>query len=355
MANDVAPSTTKANQIKASEVKSAVFGVKEATTAATVYNALVKLSALDSVNLPATALNANLKADYLAAKNAATINGETSVSALRSAVVTTADSAALTTAATGIVALTETSTTAEVKAALQKLADVTSHTADKFDMTKVNDNSLVDYLAVLDTKTEPAVNSAAEVNAIIASVNGKKNASANLATVKDTSATVAQVRDALTEIASSADSNTVTAAYLNASSQVKLEVAQLVIDNRSELVANLTSGVVTADVDTPTYANAVLESALAEHVTEIASFNAIGKLSEATITSTKTALDGFAYPTYTALSATQKLSVAEEINKLAKTVSGSSVALDFSAADAVTTIKQANDYVAAAVNKVVGN
>ena len=78
-------------------------------------------------------------------------------------------------------------------------------------------------------------------------------------------------------------------------------------------------------------------------------------MSDATITATKEALDEFAYPTYTALSATQKLAVAEEINKLTKTVSGSSVALDFSGEDKVTTIKQANDYVAAAVNKVVGN
>ena len=143
--DDVAPSTTKANQIKASETKAAIFGVKEATTAATVYNALVKLSSLDNVNLPATALNDNLKAEYLVAKNAATIDGTTTVQQLRNAVVTTADAASLTSAAKGIVALTATSTTADVKAALQKLADVTSHTADKFDMTKVNDASLLDY------------------------------------------------------------------------------------------------------------------------------------------------------------------------------------------------------------------
>ena len=47
----------------------------------------------------------------------------------------------------------------------------------------------------------------------------------------------------------------------------------------------------------PTYANAVLETALDAHADKIASFNAIGELSEATITSTKVALDGFADPT----------------------------------------------------------
>ncbi|NOS30984.1 hypothetical protein, partial [Staphylococcus aureus] len=98
--------------VKASEVKSAVFGVKEATTAATVYNALVRLSELDSVNLPATALNANLKAEYLTAKNApaTTITGTTTVAALKTAVVTAADTAALKSATDSINALTETST-----------------------------------------------------------------------------------------------------------------------------------------------------------------------------------------------------------------------------------------------------
>ena len=116
-------------------------------------------------------------------------------------------------------------------------------------MSKVNDASLLDYRAELESKEKTAVETASKVNTIIASVNGTKNASANLATIKDTSATVAQVRDALTEIASSVEnSNAVTEAYLNASSQVKLEVAQLVIDNRSNLDADLTAALVTADV-----------------------------------------------------------------------------------------------------------
>ncbi|MEK4711793.1 S-layer homology domain-containing protein [Sporosarcina sp. FSL K6-5500] len=352
---DVTPSTTKAAAVKASEIKAVVFGVKEATTAATVYNALVKVSELDSVKLPATALNANLKAEYLKAKNAAAITGATTVSVLKTAVVTAADTAALDSAADAIVALTETSTAAEVKAALQKLADVTSHTADKFDMTKVNDASLLYYGTALKSLDKVAVGSAALVNAIIADVNGTNNATANLEIVKDASATVAQVRDALTEIASSATSNTVTKAYLNASSQVKLEVAQLVIDNRSKLATPLTAELVIANAVTATYANGVLKSAMADHTDKIAGFNAIGNLAavSSTISNTKSKLDGFAYPSYTGLTDSQKLVVAEEINKLTKIVDGAPKALNFSGVDKVTTIKQANDYVAAAVAKVL--
>ncbi|AMQ07672.1 S-layer homology domain-containing protein [Sporosarcina psychrophila] len=339
---DVAPATTKAAAVKASEVKSAVFGVKEATTAATVYNALVRLSELDSVNLPATALNANLKAEYLTAKNApaTTITGTTTVAALKTAVVTAADTAALKSATDSINALTETSTAAEVKATLQKLADVTSHTADKFDMTKVSDTSLIQYRDALKAKGKTT---AAQVTAIITSVNGTNNATANLATVKDTSATVAQVRDALTEIASGVTSP-VSTDYLNASSQVKLEVAQLVIDKRSTLATKLDANLVVTAIGV----------AMADHKVKLDSFNAIGNLATATNISTKTTLDTFAYPTYVALDATQKLAVAEEVNKLTKTdTAGVVVALNFAGIDKVTTIKQANDYVAAAVAKIL--
>jgi len=349
---DVAPATAKADAIKASEVKSAVFGVKEATTAASVYNALVKLSALDITNLPAASLNANLKAEYLAAKNATTITGATTVANIKTSVVDVADAAAITAAANGIVALTSTSTAVETKAALQKYADVTSQSADKFDMTKVVDGSLTAYLAILEPLALEGVNTAAEVNTIIAGVNGSKNAAANLATIKDTSATVAQVRDVLTEIAAS-NTTTITDDYLNASSQVKLEVSQLVIDNRSSLATALTAEIVTADVTAPTYADAVIDAALAEHTAELAKFKVIGDLSVATISKTKTALDAYAYAPYVALTTSQKLVVAEEINKLTKTTGTPAVtsSLDFGGDDVVTTFAQANAYIDAAIAK----
>ncbi|MDR7000077.1 Ig-like domain-containing protein [Neobacillus niacini] len=358
--DDVAPATTKADAIKASNVKSAVFGVKEATTAATVYNALVKLSTLDSANLPASALNVNLKSLYLAENVATGGNAPdfTSTATVRLSIVNDADAAALSNAADGIVALTTTSTTSEVKSALQKLADVTSHTSDKFDMTKVKDASLADYLTVLEPKIKTAVDTASEVTALIAGVNGTANANANIATLKSASSTVAQVRDALTELAAGATLPNATAtAYLNASSQVKLEVAQFVIDNRADLATSLTS-VIVVDTAGTTYADAPLKTALADHAAQVTKFNAIDDLAAATISTTKTALDTYAYAPYEALTTSQKLAVAEEINKLTKPVTSGGVttntALDFGGVDAVVTLAQANAYIDAAIKTVLG-
>jgi beta-galactosidase beta subunit len=354
--DDVAPATTKADAVKASNVKSAVFGVKEATTSATVYNALVKLSALDNASLPASSLNANLKAEYLAAKNLATIDGTTTVSALKTSVVTAADTAALTAASNGIVALTSTSTAADTKAALQKLADVTIQSSDKFDMTKVKDGSLTAYLTALEPLAFGSVDTAAKVTTVIATVNSAANETANLATIKNASATVTQVRDALTELAAGVATNATTTAYLNASSQVKLEVAQFVVDNRSSLAGTLTAAIVTTAGGT-NYADAVIETAQAAQVAKVANFNTIGDLSGATISATKAALDAYAYAPYVALTATQQVAVAEEINKLTKPTSATDStpkSLNFTVApgsDSVTTIAQANAYIDAAIAK----
>ncbi|MQR94763.1 hypothetical protein [Fictibacillus phosphorivorans] len=352
--DDVAPATLKASAIKASEVKSAIFGVKEATTAATVYNALVKLSSLDSANLPASALNANLKAEYLTAKNApATFTNTASV---KTTVVTAADTAASTAALTSIDGIIATTDLTEVKSKLQKLADVTSHTGtSKFDMNKVVDSRLADYRTALVAAT---ITNQASVETAIAGVNSQANQSANLSVLKSSSATVAQVRDALVELSAGVTpANATTTAYLNASSQVKLEVAQVLVDNRSNLATTLTVATVTDHSGTPTYAANALAKAIADHTAKVAGFNAIGDLSAATISGTDANLDTYAYAPYVALTTTQQLAVAEEINKLTKTTGTPAVttSLDFSGADAVTTLKQANDYIDAAIKKVLGN
>ena len=351
-ADDVAPATTKADAIKASEVKSAVFGVKEATTAASVYNALVKLAELDSTILPDTSLNANLKAEYLTAKTAYNFSTVTT-DAVKTTIVEAADTAAANAALTAIDSITSTTETADVKVKLQKLANVTSHLGNsKFDMSKVVDSRLVDYRTALAGLTTP---SKSDVEAAIASVNAQANEAKNLATIKATSATVVQVRDALTELAAGVTANPTTTAYLNASSQVKLEIAQFVMDNRSDLAATLTVDLVTADEATPSYANAVIEAAQAAQVAKVGQFNAIGKLADATNSITKNKLDTYAYAPYVALTASQKVAVAEEINKLTKPTSATNstlVALDFSGADAVSTLAQANAYIDAAISKV---
>lgn len=353
-ADDVAPATTKANAIKASEVRSAVLGVKEATTAASVYNALVKLAGLDNTNLPTTSLNANLKAEYLTAKNAYNFSTVTPA-AVKTNVVDAAGTAAANAALTAIDGITSTTETTDVKAKLQKLADVTSHLGNsKFDVSKVLDARLVEYRTALATLTSPTQS---EVETAIASVNAQANEAKNLAAIKDASATVVQVRDALTELAAGVPANSTTTAYLNASSQVKLEVAQFVINNRSSLATTLTTSLVTATSGTG-YGDAVIESAQAAQVAKVGQFNAIGNLTVATNSTTKAALDLYAYGPYDVLTAAQKVAVAEEINKLTKPTSATNptlVALNFANVDAVSTVAQANAYIDAAINKVKGN
>jgi hypothetical protein len=352
-ADDVAPATAKADAIKASNIKSAVFGVKEATTAATVYNALVKLSSLDSTVLPAAGLNEKLKADYLVAKNASNFTALTTAD-VKTNIVDAADTAAANAALTAIDGITSTTDTADVKAQLQKLADVTSQLGNsKFDLSKVVDARLADYRTALAALTTPVQTT--DVETAIASVNAQANEAKNLATIKDGNATAVQVRDALTELAAGETANPATTAYLNASSQVKLEIAQFVIDNRSDLAASLTASLVTADATPATYANAVIKTAQAAQAAKVEQFNEIGNLTAATNSTTKAVLDEYAYAPYTALTAAQKVAVAEEINKLTKPTSATDatpVKLNFADADAVKTQAQANAYIDAAIAKV---
>lgn len=353
--DDVAPATTKADAIKASQVKAGVFKVKEATTQGTLYSALTALSSLDSTNLPVASLNGNLKAEYLTAKNAYTITGATTVAQIKTNVVDVAQAAAETAAIAAIDGLTSASTDAQVKAALQKLATVTASGATKFDMATVKDANLNKYVTAttaadgFDGFDAGNIATVADVQTVISSVNAVADLGTSLAAISSTSSTAAQVKDALTNVAlATSPATTATTTYLDASSQVKLEVAQFIVDNRASLANPLTAATITADGGTG-YGDAALETALAAHATKVGQFNAIGDLSAATISSVKAALDTYAYAPYVALTGTQKVAVAEYISKLTKDVSGTATPLNFGGADAVTTLAKANQYIDAAI------
>lgn len=117
----------------------------------------------------------------------------------------------------------------------------------------------------------------------------------------------------------------------------------------------LTSATITTHGDT-SYATNAIGKAMADHLLQVGKFNAIGNLANASTTSTKTALDTYAYAPYVALSGVEKLAVAEEINKLTKRPAGAPegifIPLDFSTGDAVTTLKAANDIIDAAIAKL---
>jgi len=348
--------TPKADAIKASQIKAGVFKVKEASTQTSVYSALSALAALDSTNLPVAELNSFLKAEYLASQAAykASINGSTSVADIKTNIVDDAAADALAASLLGVDALTGTSTTAQVKAALQKLANVTSHeavAADKFDFSTVKDANLLAYVTTASTGfAANTPNTLTTVKAAISAVNGTSDQQAYVDTIASTSSTAAQVKDALTELAA-ANTNNTTTLYLNASSQVKLEVAQFIIDNRASLENPLTVATIVADGSTGYGTNAI-GKALADHATKVGEFNAIGDLAAASNSSVKAALDTYNYAPYAALSTTKKVAVAEQIKGLTKDVSGTATPLNFGGADAVTTLKKANEYIDAAIAAV---
>lgn len=360
--DDVAPATTKANAVKASQVKEAVLRVKEATTQNSTYSALVSLANLDATTLKTTDLNVNLASFYyteqqkpatqtaLAAKTVASVT--TSITGPANAASL---GAAMTDVTTKFTALNSDPTNvdkkAEFKTALQELATYTAHLTgtSKFDMSIVKDDNLVAYSAEFAVVT--AISGASSVANVVAKINTTDAAQALTAavdTINNVASTSTDVRTALINVAvalNTGGSQVDAAAFINLSPQAKLEVAQLVIDNRPVApgYANL------AAIMNATNGSGAIKTQQGAFATKIGQFNAIGDLSGATTTATKTALDTYAYAPYIALSAANKLAVAEKVNALTKDVSGTATPLNFGGADAVTTQAQANAIIDAAI------
>lgn len=338
-----APVKVKADAIKKSQIKAAVFKVKEASTQTSVYSALTGLAALDPANLPAASLNIYLKADYLAAqaayKGSIDASSPTAVADIKTNIVDQAANDALTAALNNVTSLTKDSAAADIKAALQKLANVTSHETDeanKFDMSTVKDALLVQYATEIENSSATDL---ASVKAAIAKVNAASDVEGSLATINNTASTAADVKAALLEIALSKGFND----YIDAPSQVQLEVAQLVIDNRPA------GGYDKLDDILDDSGDGALKDQLDAHAARVQKFNNIGDLANATTSSVKAALDDYKYAGYVSLTNTQKVAVAQEILKLTKDVNGTATPLDFSGDDAVKSFKEADDYIKAAI------
>lgn len=377
---DVAPATDKADAVKASKAKEAAYRVAEATTENALYNALVAYAtATPDANLKTTELNANLKTYYKTAIDAgvvrttlktaintdtlAAIDGNSGVltNAIKTSIVGAADAAALAAAldavgekATDYDTTSNATNKAAFTKALQQLADFTSHytvATEKFLVSTIDTELLEEYADALK-----AITNADDVDTVqqaVKGVNDNKQLLAAVKVVADANSTTAQVRDALTTLALSENANATATAYVDASAQVKLEAAQFIVDNRDQLADPVTKASIVTNGNASYSANAI-GKALADHASQVAKFNAIGDLGAATPTTTKNNLDLYAYAPYVALTAIEKVAVAEEINKLTKPVGNPAVdtALDFSGADAVKTLKAANDIIDAAIAKV---
>ena len=363
--DDVAPAKTKANAIKASQVKEAALRVKEAGTQNSVYTSLVNLANLDSDNLKVSALNSKLASFYFDSQKTNNASLDKTTANVITHVVTPADTAALKaamksveTAFGKVVAGDTAANRAELKSSLQKVADYTSHKTGtaKFDMSIVKDENLAKYATAFDTATKIDENSTvADLVGKITPVNNAQGLDAALETVNDVNSTTVQVREALTDIAvarNTGGSATEAAKFINLSPQAKLEVAELVKK------ARVTAGTDFANLDaiiSTTDGTGAVKTAVDAHVAELANFNNIGDLDAATTTSTKAALDAYAYDAYTALTTVQKIAVAEEINKLVHVDDkGVETPYNFAAGqkDEVKTFKAANDIIDAAIAKV---
>lgn len=355
--------TPKADAIEASNIKKAEFVVAEATTENSLYNALVAYANITpDATLKASELNANLKSFYKAAfdtKTKATLISDIQggTADIKGDIVTAADTAALTEAATelGAAATTLAGTDNEANrdafaVKLQKLADVTSHEAaatDKFLMSTIDETILVDYATQMNSDSIGAASTVANVQASVAAVNDAAAINAALDIVNDEDATLAEVRTALIDIVieQGAGTGTTDTDFINLSAQAQLEVAELVVEARPAALgyANLDAIIDSTD------GTGALATAMTAHGTELAKFNAIGDLAAADTASTKGALDTYAYDAYVALTNAEKLAVATEINGLTKDVSGTATPLDFLGADAVKTLAEANAIIDAAI------
>ena len=368
IADDVAPAKLKANSIKASKIVEAIFKVQEATTENAMYSALIELSSLDVLALPAKDLNAKIAPFYLSEKPA--VASLDTTANIKTILVDAADAEAVdaTVVAIGLAAsaidtaettLAGSSTAAQktaFKKELQKLADFTSHetaVAKKFLMSTIDETKLVKYAAAM--KTLVTTEDVSDVQGHVTDVNEAVALDSAVDIINDASSTLPQVRAALVDIAvelNTGSSATNALAFLNLSAQAKLEVAEMVVKERPA------GAVGYADID------AIMDSSGAgaikteqnAHAVKVGEFNAIGDLSTSPSTvDTKDELDTYAYAPYVALTNSQKLAVATEINGLTKVVADVVTPLDFSNGDAVTTLKAANVYIDAAITKVLAN
>lgn len=359
--------TPKADAIKDSNIKKAAFVVAEATTENSLYNALVAYANITpDATLKASELNANLKTFYLAELNTgtnrvdlvadiilATDNIKTSIVTAADAIAVEAAVVDLGAAATTLSGTDNATNKAAFTAQLQKLASYTSHktvAAEKFLMTTIDNALLVDYATAIDNDLIGAGSDVADVQASVTVVNDAQGLLASVAVIANSASTVAQVRDALVDLAL-ANPNVKTDAFVELSSQIKLEVAQFVVTNRANLEVPLTAATITAN-GAGAYNTAAIGRAMADQVAKVAEFNAIGDLStNPTAATTKLHLDTYAYAPYVALTNAQKIAVAGSINSLTKPVGDPVVItpLDFTGDDAVTTLKAANAIIDAAI------
>lgn len=326
--NPATPNVTpKADAIAASKAKEAAFRVAEATTENSLYNALVLYAnATPDATLKASELNANLKAYYKSAFD--THTKASLVSEIKAGTVdikgdiveqadTNALEDALNTVGTTATAYDADKTNATKKAAfskaLQTLANYTSHqtvTTEKFVMSTIDNALLEDYANVL-TGID-STDAVSDVQDAVKGVNDNKELVAAVKVVNNTASTATQVRTALTTIAV-AEGNT---SFINLSATAKLEVAELVIEDRPTDGFEAVEGDgVVAPQTVVEVINTEITAQISARSSLIANINAVNGTDQAPVSfdfdTVNTALTALDHEAYNALTGLARINAAQ--------------------------------------------
>ena len=369
--------TLKADRLETLAEKKAVVNVTVANTNAKLQNALNTLAGLTTA-LDIDTVNALELTRYRTAIAAAAAADKDIASEIQT-IITTANAAAETDAVTAVAAITAETTTTELKTLLTTLADKSSFVADAFDAETIVDALLEDYRTAIVAAAAGDKDAASEIQTIVTTANdpaaaltvlvdgggalddadkllaalkaktldlsvidaNKDAYFTDIAAIKTAAGTdVDAVQSVIASVDAVVDVNDATTAdevrtaltifaaeqsitdYLNLSSEAKLEVAELVLEDRPAAgFADIAA--VTASVGATSAAGQ-----MKVHADILGAVNA--EDADSTISEIDAALSTVGYDAYDDLDTVTRLSVAETfLNSLPVDEDGAAVALSY--------------------------
>ncbi|CDX03435.1 Hypothetical protein DPCES_3549 [Desulfitobacterium hafniense] len=316
---DLNPNTAKETLLDRLDVVNAVITLKMATTEAQVLAAL-KSEALGLTDI-IDAISAEYKAEFDTIVGTLAYNTD-----LQDVVVNAGNSLALATAVSDIVtnfvsydetdaddqasALTELLRLAAVSADLN--ADTINSVLIEQYITDITEDINLAASGSINWTTASAADKAAAIQGLINSANSGLDEANRLVAVNEAT-TVAEMRTALTAVAVAEG----TTAYINLSSQAKLEVAELVLVARDAIPVT-TSFTTTSDVTT------AIGTASAARTNFLSAVNAATD-----IDGMKTALDGAVFPEFQTLGDLAQVDAAESVLNVLDTLKAKTIPEEF--------------------------
>ncbi|HHY73512.1 MAG TPA: S-layer homology domain-containing protein [Bacillus bacterium] len=295
--------TTKADLIKTLDLHAALINITAANTNAKLQNAFNAYADLDK-DFDKKLINDTLLKEYRTALVAVTKAADKNEIAEIIAILEGAHTKAIDDAVAAIAKLDANATTSNVKAALQKLADVSKTTTNAFDMDTVVEASLADYLTNFVAKKDN-IKSLDNVKTIIIDVNNPINA---LTKIKDELADNQVTADELYKLLKD---NSLTLTNLNEANKEQYVKALEPIQNVVSTVTNENKASKVAELkDIITASNAVVAINKADTVATMKS-----ELDKFALASASMASHNEQATNYINLTTTSKLEVAELVLK----------------------------------------